>query len=61
MLAKLDAPLHPRLHPIGLEAPIPSLRFYLTFHRRLRHVPRVRAVAQAISAAAREAMSKGGA
>jgi DNA-binding transcriptional LysR family regulator len=59
MLAKLDAPRHPRLHPVRLETPLPGLRFYLTSHRKLRSVPRVRGVAQAILRAAREALSGG--
>ncbi|MFT3838256.1 MAG: LysR family transcriptional regulator [Myxococcaceae bacterium] len=57
VLAKAIAPRHPLLHPVRLETPLPGLRFYLTFHRRLRSVARVKVVAQAIHSAARTALS----
>ncbi|MBL8954158.1 MAG: LysR family transcriptional regulator [Myxococcaceae bacterium] len=57
LLAKPDAPRFPRLLPVDLETPIPGLKFYLTFHRQLRGVPRVMAVARAIFTASRAALA----
>jgi DNA-binding transcriptional LysR family regulator len=39
---------HPTLVRVRLDTPLPSIRFYLTMHRDLRKVPRVRAVATAV-------------
>jgi hypothetical protein len=39
---------HPRLIRVGLETPLPGLRFYLTMHKDLRKVPRIRGVALAL-------------
>jgi DNA-binding transcriptional LysR family regulator len=44
-------PLYPTLIRVGLEQPLPSVRFYLTMHRDLRRVPRVRALAAAVQEA----------
>jgi DNA-binding transcriptional LysR family regulator len=41
-------PLYPTLIRVGLEQPLPSVRFYLTMHRDLRKVPRVRALAAVV-------------
>lgn len=39
---------HPGLIRVGLETPLPSLRFYLTMHKDLRKVPRIREFATVI-------------
>jgi DNA-binding transcriptional LysR family regulator len=44
-----------RLTRIRLDAPLPPLSFYLVMHQDLRNVPRVRAVADALSEAFAEA------
>ncbi|MFO0596158.1 MAG: LysR family transcriptional regulator [Myxococcaceae bacterium] len=41
---------HPALVRVALETPLPTLKFYLTMHRDLRKVPRMRGVAAAIEA-----------
>jgi DNA-binding transcriptional LysR family regulator len=43
-----SAAQHPELHFIALDAPLPSIPFFLTMHRDLRKVPRVRGVADAL-------------
>lgn len=48
LLARETAKNHPKLLPVRLETPMPPLRFYLTFHKDLRAVPRVRGVAEAL-------------
>jgi DNA-binding transcriptional LysR family regulator len=45
---------YPTLLRVGLEQPLPSVRFYLTMHRDLRKVPRVRALAAAMHELFRE-------
>ncbi|NNC19864.1 LysR family transcriptional regulator [Corallococcus exiguus] len=37
---------HPELKRVRLETPLPSLRFYLTMHKDLRKVPRIREFAK---------------
>lgn len=44
-LAAGSAATYPTLQRIALEDPIPSVRFFLTMHRDLRKVPRMRAFA----------------
>jgi|GEM_PF-290689 len=39
---------HPRLIRVGLEAPLPTYRLYLTMHKELRKTPRIRGVAASI-------------
>ncbi|QSQ26834.1 LysR family transcriptional regulator [Pyxidicoccus parkwayensis] len=39
---------HPELIRVGLATPLPGLRFYLTMHKDLRRVPRIRGVALAL-------------
>ncbi|WP_223634981.1 LysR family transcriptional regulator [Corallococcus sp. EGB] len=41
---------HPELLRVGLETPLPSLRFYLTMHKDLRKVPRIRKFAKTFEA-----------
>lgn len=41
---------HPELVPVRLETPLPSLRFYLTMHKDLRKVPRIREFAKTLEA-----------
>nr|WP_242589352.1 LysR substrate-binding domain-containing protein [Corallococcus macrosporus] len=41
---------HPELSRVRLETPLPSLRFYLTMHKDLRKVPRIRAFAATFEA-----------
>jgi DNA-binding transcriptional LysR family regulator len=48
---------HPGLIRVTLEAPLPTLRFYLTMHRELRKVPRVRGVAAALEEVIAEYMA----
>lgn len=49
-----EAPRHPELRRVRLDAPLPTLRFYLTMHRELRKTPRIRGVALALEGVLRE-------
>lgn len=40
--------MHPELQRIEVESPLPALPFYVTMHRDLRRVPRMKGVADAI-------------
>ena len=47
---------HPRLIRVRLDTPLPSIGFYLTMHRELRKVPRVRGLSRALEEVAAEYM-----
>ncbi|HEY1097465.1 MAG TPA: LysR family transcriptional regulator [Myxococcota bacterium] len=54
MLASADRSRHDDLVEVVLEAPLPSLPFFLTMHKDLRRVPRVRAFAATLVDVARD-------
>lgn len=58
ILALASALEHPELLPVRLEAPLPALPFFLTMHKDLRKVPRVRGVAEALSQVVAEYLKK---
>lgn len=51
-----EATRHPELVPIDLEAPLPSIPFFLTMHKDVRKVPRVKGFAAAFEAVFAEHM-----
>ncbi|MBL8914090.1 MAG: LysR family transcriptional regulator, partial [Archangium sp.] len=60
MLGLASGPEHPQLERVELDQPLPSLQFFITMHKDLRKVPRVRGVAEAFQQVVGEYMKKQG-